>query len=178
MSTPIETNTEELREILDEVYNLPDRSTGGSSEPDLVIGANANGELSADNQWFNFLNDNLLVESFVILGGDVSRVIEKVKNGIAPRVQLREMQVYNSGYFSRGICDAVYVSIGNKYGTSYYDGEEYDRVIVKFSLLDIPGYNGGNNPCDLSLEIDSTGVRSWWAHRYNVEREHSGNNYE
>lgn len=37
MSTPIETNTEELRGVLNDVYNLPNRSTGGSSEPDLVI---------------------------------------------------------------------------------------------------------------------------------------------
>ena len=35
MSTPIETNTEGLREILDEVYNLPNRSTGGTH--DLTI---------------------------------------------------------------------------------------------------------------------------------------------
>lgn len=37
MSTPIETNTEELQEILQTVYNLP-LAGGGSSEPDLVIG--------------------------------------------------------------------------------------------------------------------------------------------
>ena len=37
MSTPIETNTEELQEILQTVYNLPNAG-GGSSEPDLVIG--------------------------------------------------------------------------------------------------------------------------------------------
>ena len=36
MSTPIETNTEELQEILNTVYNLP-MAGGGSSEPDLVI---------------------------------------------------------------------------------------------------------------------------------------------
>lgn len=36
MSTPIETNTEELQEILQTVYNLPNAG-GGSSEPDLVI---------------------------------------------------------------------------------------------------------------------------------------------
>ena len=33
----IETNTEELQEILQQVYDLPNRSSGGSSEPDLVI---------------------------------------------------------------------------------------------------------------------------------------------
>lgn len=37
MSTPIETNTEELNEILQQVYNLPSRSGGGSAEADLTI---------------------------------------------------------------------------------------------------------------------------------------------
>ncbi|MBR5820350.1 MAG: hypothetical protein IKY68_03770 [Alistipes sp.] len=36
MATPIETNTEGLNEILNQVYNLPNRSSG-SSEPDLVL---------------------------------------------------------------------------------------------------------------------------------------------
>lgn len=36
MSTPIETNTEKLQEILQTVYNLP-MAGGGSAEPDLVI---------------------------------------------------------------------------------------------------------------------------------------------
>ena len=37
MRTPIETNTAELQEILQTVYNLP-MAGGGSAEPDLVIG--------------------------------------------------------------------------------------------------------------------------------------------
>ena len=36
MSTPIETNTEALQEILQTVYNLP-MAGGGSAKPDLVI---------------------------------------------------------------------------------------------------------------------------------------------
>lgn len=37
MSTPIETNTEELQEILQTVYNLPNRSSGGGDNYDLII---------------------------------------------------------------------------------------------------------------------------------------------
>lgn len=37
MSTPIKSNTEELQEILQTVYNLPNKSSGSSTEPDLVI---------------------------------------------------------------------------------------------------------------------------------------------
>lgn len=36
MSTPIETNTEQLQEVLQQVYNLP-LAGGSSSTPDLVI---------------------------------------------------------------------------------------------------------------------------------------------
>lgn len=37
MATPIETNTEDLREILQAVYDLKNSAGGGSSAPDLVI---------------------------------------------------------------------------------------------------------------------------------------------
>lgn len=40
MSTPIETNTEQLQEVLQQVYNLPNRS-GGSNSYDLIIPINA-----------------------------------------------------------------------------------------------------------------------------------------
>lgn len=41
MSSPIETNTEELQEILQTVYNLPNAG-GGGSEPDLLITTDEN----------------------------------------------------------------------------------------------------------------------------------------
>lgn len=41
MATPIETNTEELQEILQTVYNLP-MAGGGSAEADLVLTATEN----------------------------------------------------------------------------------------------------------------------------------------
>ena len=37
MSTPIETNTEELQEILQTVYNLPNAGGSGSAKTDLII---------------------------------------------------------------------------------------------------------------------------------------------
>ena len=50
MSTPIETNTEELQEILQTVYNLPNRNSGGgSSEPDLIIIPTENFDFAPDN---------------------------------------------------------------------------------------------------------------------------------
>lgn len=49
MVTPIETNTEELQEILQTVYNLP-MAGGGSSAPDLVIGLDTSDSLTITNQ--------------------------------------------------------------------------------------------------------------------------------
>ena len=43
MATPIESNTEELQEILQTVYNLP-TAGGGSPEPDLVIDLDASND--------------------------------------------------------------------------------------------------------------------------------------
>lgn len=48
MSTPIETNTAELQEILQTVYNLP-MAGGGSAEPDLVIGFDDSNGIGVDN---------------------------------------------------------------------------------------------------------------------------------
>lgn len=52
MSTPIETNTEELQEILQTVYNLP-MAGGGSSEPDLVI---YGVPIASTGDYFNFVS--------------------------------------------------------------------------------------------------------------------------
>ena len=58
MSTPIKTNTEELQEILQTVYNLPNASGGGSTEPDLVITYNnpINGESFSNPSFCSFDN--------------------------------------------------------------------------------------------------------------------------
>lgn len=62
MSTPIETNTEELQEILQTVYSLP-MAGGGSSDPDLVIGLDTSDTM--------VINDNVEKLSF-----DSAAVIE------------------------------------------------------------------------------------------------------
>lgn len=48
MSTPIETNTEELQEILQTVYNLP-MAGGGGSAPDLVIALDTSDTMTISN---------------------------------------------------------------------------------------------------------------------------------
>lgn len=71
MSTPIETNTEQLQEVLQQVYNLPSRS-GGNAGYDLIIDQNSasiaiNTPTSADN--------------FVITKGSLLDVWQRVQNG-------------------------------------------------------------------------------------------------
>lgn len=80
MSTPIETNTEQLQEVLQQVYNLPSRS-GGSSEPDLVI-------TTGENFSFLYIENapersprNVVYETEKIIS-----TYEKLKNGGDVRV--------------------------------------------------------------------------------------------
>ena len=70
MSTPIETNTEELQEILQTVYNLP-MAGGGSSEPDLVIGLD-----TSDSQEITGSPEKLTFES-----ADVINAYNKLLSG-------------------------------------------------------------------------------------------------
>lgn len=71
MSTPIETNTEELQAVLQQVYNLPNRS-GGSEGYDLIIDQNS---VAAD------INTAASVDNFVITKGSLLDVWQKVQNG-------------------------------------------------------------------------------------------------
>ena len=71
MSTPIETNTEELQEILQTVYNLPNAS-GGSSEPDLVIGLTESGMngITGNTELFSFNSDEVVNAYAKLLSGE------------------------------------------------------------------------------------------------------------
>lgn len=71
MSTQIETNTEELNEILQTVYNLPNRSSGGSSESDIRV----EWQLSSGKYPENISAD----EVSVVL--DYEAVVAKLQNG-------------------------------------------------------------------------------------------------
>lgn len=153
MSTPIETNTEQLQEVLQQVYNLPSRS-GGSTTPDLVIGLNANAE--TDSNYFVY--ENVSPEDFLILSGDLASVVEKVKQGIAPWVLLKEMQFYNGSSFSKGIAEATHVSIIGDYESDYSEESVYGQVFITFHVHYLPSY-GGNPGYEISLRLNSsTGV--------------------
>lgn len=85
MSTPIETNTEELQEVLQQVYNLPSRS-GGSTTPDLVIVVDGSSLSSLDD----INNSHVSIES-----GNLANTIEKIQNGQYASVLLKLTTVYD-----------------------------------------------------------------------------------
>ena len=129
MATPMETNTEELQEILNTVYNLP-MAGGGSSEPDLVITA------TEDFAWAK--PDNDPTSNFAKILFDPNAVIstyEKHMAGKDVRAVLRGLIFLNS---SRPRMMTAYTSdrvIG--YGPDV-SGDNYNYLVVRFFAA--PGY--------------------------------------
>lgn len=87
MNTPIETNTEELQEVLQQVYNLPNRS-GGSTTWDCVITSDARPPLGGTSH------------SFSVVSGSLLSVWEKVNRGEKPNVLFQYMGEYEGDYFN------------------------------------------------------------------------------
>lgn len=132
MSTPIETNTEELNEILQTVYNLPNRSSGGSAEPDLVIGLNA-ADTDSSLWYEEYSVDNISIES-----GSISAVAEKVKQGLPVDVQFVALCFYAPERWFKIVGKAKQVSVSNY---SDYPNENYSYLIVSFNYDVFPDYN-------------------------------------
>lgn len=134
MSTPIETNTEELQEILETVYNLPNVG-GGSSAPDLVIAMNATSPSTVDFPKLEWLS----VES-----GSAADVITKVKNLEETNIVLKVDYYYNTLH---------YVGTAKCISTTY----AYDDSLLRITF-EIPYANGFGSQVFLCVEIDEAGV--------------------
>lgn len=89
MATPIETNTEDLREILQAVYELKN-SGGGSSESDLVIGI----EVPTDSGGLETLNESHVT----IKSGSVANTYAKLQEHKEVKV-VAEHEYWYGGYF-------------------------------------------------------------------------------
>ena len=90
MSTPLETNTEELQEILRQVYDLPDRSSVGGGY-DLEIGMSGMWDRQSPL-------DEACTLSFSYDQEQVAAVCEKLVNGENPSVIVRGADVaFDSG---------------------------------------------------------------------------------
>ena len=110
MSTPIETNTEQLQEVLQQVYNLPNRS-GGSTTPDLVIGLNWTNTKTKSDDGYAFRSQHLSVNDVTIESGSLSAVVEKIKQGIPVRVSLKAVNFYALSAWAMSMGEANFVSL-------------------------------------------------------------------
>lgn len=84
MSTPIETNTEELQEILQQVYDLPNSNASGSSEPDLVLRF----EMPQGTSIWDITNDDIGVNNISVQSGNLSDVRYKLKTGATVKARV------------------------------------------------------------------------------------------
>lgn len=112
MSTPIETNTEKLEQIVNRVYNLPNiGGSGGSSEPDLVIGLNTeNVKLFPDTATVPTRNfPTMTTDDIIVLSGSVSATAEKVKQGLPVKVSLKVVHFYWDNAWIKSVADASHV---------------------------------------------------------------------
>ena len=157
MSTPIETNTEDLREILQAVYELKN-SGGGSSKPDLVIGAYL--DATAENAPSYASLCYTTAEEFSIVSGSVDAVVEKVKQGLPVKVLLNTLQWYDTKEWYRVVAEATSVGLQN---FNSYPSDDYEYLIVLFSSLDL-GFR--NNPAavriNINLETGEIGCSNKW----------------
>lgn len=131
MSTPIESNTEELQEILQTVYNLPSRS-GGSTTPDLVVVVDGSGH--------EYLDD-ITTSDVSIESGSLANAIEKIQSGQYASVMLKFKMVYmETTYCQVSYPETVGVGVFNNENTYLvvqFDARYYPRnadYIYKYVL--------------------------------------------
>ena len=104
MSTPIETNTEELQGVLDRMYNLPNLGGSGKVSWDCVI------SVSGTNLDFDELE-------FTVVSGSLRSVFDKLSRGEKPNVILRHFMTYD-GEFGNWFCECLTMK---HYETDYDD---------------------------------------------------------
>ena len=106
MSTPIETNTEELQEILQTVYNLPLAGGSGKVSWDCVIEASG-----------TYLEGGKI--NFTVVSGSLRGVHDKLSAFEKPNVLLRRLNDYD-GDFETHYSECIAMS---HFFTDYSDSE-------------------------------------------------------
>ena len=153
MSTPIETNTEQLQEVLQQVYNLPSRS-GGSTTPDLVLGINAE---NTKTGWYQL--DESRLSDISIISGSVSAVAEKLKQGITPRILLKALEFYANNEWSIGLAEASQVALR---AVETYPSDSYEQVRALFTVMNQPShYRTPGYQVIVLLDIATGTVEEW-----------------
>lgn len=159
MSTPIETNTEELREVLQQVYALPNAG-GGSDNYDLVIGLNiVNTKTRVSGVSYNFRNASL--DDVSIEGGSLSAAAEKIQQGVPAKVALKAIHFYGDNWWYKSIGTASSVSIVSH---ANYPGESWTELSCYFRMDALPDYSGSDVHYAITIRFDiSTGnvINCW-----------------
>lgn len=106
----------------------------GSSEPDLVIGVNVSGQ---NMVYFTQMG----IEDVSIVSGSVSDAVNKVKQGLPVKVIMTDIHYYSTGMWSRGIAEAIYVSLSVQ--ETSFPSDTYDNLSVVFRILHRPGTSFG-----------------------------------
>ena len=143
MSTPMETNTEQLREILQQVYDLPEAGSGGSAEPDLVIA------LTAPFNYGNFVGHTTVA----IESGSLEAVAEAFIAGRSPVVKIKHF------YVTHGFDTSFPIVEGAVYDCSvlFYAGD-----VVMFFM--VPPYFGAH----IVMNIDDPDFLEMYVNPYDT----------
>lgn len=138
MSTPIETNTEQLQEVLQQVYNLPNRS-GGSNSYDLII--NMSGEYwTAGADYDPYTNLTIAYDEEAL-----QTTAAKIQSGEKASVIIRFNLVMDSGSPYDGVMYPVMVT--------GYSSAEFYSISVVLQIFNPSNYNRGK----LLMRIGSGG---------------------
>ena len=128
MSTPIETNTEELQEVLQQVYNLPSRS--GGSAWDMTIRCHR--ENSDDFGVINITTSDIAVDPT-----EVANTLSKIGNGESVNVRMLGRYCYGS-LTTFGMFTPSHIEYRNDLHITFVVGNDYEPYII---MLEISSYN-------------------------------------
>lgn len=146
MSTPIETNTEQLQEVLQQVYNLPNRS-GGSASYDLTV--NLSGEFWTTDSTSYKPGDNLTV---AYDAEEARNTAIKLAAGESVSVIVRGDLVFDSGTpYENCVMHPTFL-----YGSGDSSSEFYDLDIV------VNLYNYTTGCCGLLTIHLTSNYTSFW----------------
>lgn len=144
MSTPMETNTEQLREILQQVYDLPEAGMGGGSAPDLVITPGENFAFTTPiyDTTYNVaqisFNASEVISSYekLMAGKDVRAVLTGyiTLNSYSPRFMTTQpaMRVIAYGGASYGAIGNYLVVRFNVVGTYFFLSKDQGSFGIEF----------------------------------------------
>jgi len=128
MSTPIETNTEELQEILQQVYDLPNRS--GGSAWDMTI------RCHRDNI-DDFGVINITTSDIAVDPTEVANTLSKIGNGESVNVRMLGRYRYGS-LTTLGVFTPTHIEHRNNLEIAFFIDNNYEPYTI---MLTISSYN-------------------------------------